>query len=111
MRRERPARRSSGGRAKSDSQVERARGLQPAGQLRVPPIITQLFSAPTLYPGEDPAHFDDLLLELALMLQPTNLVEWLLVADLRAVIFDEGRYRRVLAMILSPGKLLEPEPS
>ena len=77
----------------------------------MPSIIHELYSAPTLYPGEDPALFERLLEELAHALAPADLIQWLLVADLRAVILDEGRYRKMLAMIMSPKELIEPEVS
>jgi hypothetical protein len=77
----------------------------------VPSIIHELYSAPTLYPDEDPALFERLFEELAHALAPADLTQWLLVADLRAVILDEGRYRKMLAMIMSPKKLIEPEES
>ena len=80
-------------------------------QVGVPAIISELYTAPTLYPGEDPALFERLLEELAIVLEPADLTQWLLVADLRAVILDEGRYRKMLAMIMSPKKLIEPEES
>jgi hypothetical protein len=76
-----------------------------------PAIIHDLYTAPTLYPGEDPALFERLLEELAIVLEPADLTQWLLVADLRAVILDEGRYRKMLAMIMSPKELIEPEES
>ena len=44
-----------------------------------------------------------------MLLAPAGLIQWLLVAELRAVIFDEGRYRKMLAMIMSPKELIEPE--
>ena len=66
---------------------------------------------PPSYPGEDGDTFEQLLDELAIALGPADVIEWLLVADLRSVIFDERRYRCALALFLSPGKLIEPEPS
>ena len=78
---------------------------------RVPQIISRLYSASALYPGEDGNTFEQLLDELAIALGPADLIEWLLVADLRSVIFDERRYRCALALFLSPGKLIEPELS
>ena len=80
-------------------------------QLSAPAIIRELYTAPTLYPGEDPALFERLLEELAIVLEPADLTQWLLIADLRAVILDEGRYRKMLAMIMSPKELIEPEES
>src|SRR4051812_4500727 len=81
------------------------------GKASVPSIIHELYSAPNLYPGEDPALFDRLLEDLAHALAPADLIQWFLVADLRAVIFDEGRYRKMLALIMSPQELIEPEVS
>src|SRR5215204_3354947 len=78
---------------------------------RVPQIISRLYSASALYPGEDGNTFEQLLDELAIALGPADVIEWLLVADLRSVIFDERRYRCALALFLSPGKLIEPELS
>ena len=78
---------------------------------RVPQIISRLYSASALYPGEDGDTFEQLLDELAIALGPADVIEWLLVADLRSVIFDERRYRCALALFLSPGKLIEPEHS
>jgi len=78
---------------------------------RVPQIISRLYSASALYPGEDGDTFEQLLDELAIALGPADVIEWLLVADLRSVIFDERRYRCALALFLSPGKLIEPELS
>jgi len=71
-------------------------------KVTVPAIIRELGSAPTLYPGDDPALFERLLEELAHALAPADLIQWLLVADLRAVILDERRYRKILDMIMSP---------
>ena len=81
------------------------------GKASVPSIIHELYSAPTLYPGEDPALFERLLEDLAHALAPADLIQWLLVAELGAVILDEGRYRKMLAMIMSPKELIEPEVS
>jgi hypothetical protein len=72
------------------------------GKASVPSIIHELYGAPTLYPGEDPALCERLLEELAHTLAPADLIQWLLVADLRAVILDERRYRKILDMIMSP---------
>ena len=77
------------------------------GKASVPSIIHELYSAPTLYPGEDPSLFERLFEDLAHALAPADLIQWLLVADLRAVILDEGRYRKMLAMIMSPKELIE----
>jgi len=52
-----------------------------------------------------------LLEELAHTLAPADLIQWLLVAELRTVMLDEGRYRKMLAMIMSPQELIEPEVS
>ena len=49
--------------------------------------------------------------DLAHALAPADLIQWLLVAELRTVILDEGRYRKMLAMIMSPQELIEPEVS
>jgi len=77
------------------------------GKASAPSIIHELYSAPTLYPGEDPSLFERLFEDLAHALAPADLIQWLLVADLRAVILDEGRYRKMLAMIMSPKELIE----
>ena len=63
------------------------------GKASVPSIIHELYSAPTLYPGEDPALFERLLEDLAHALAPADLIQWLLVADLRAVILEERTVR------------------
>jgi len=81
------------------------------GKASVPSIIHELYSAPTFYPGEDPVLFDRLLEDLAHALAPADLMQWFLVADLAAVILDEGRYRKMLALIMSPKELIEPEVS
>jgi len=81
------------------------------GKASVPSIIHELYSAPTLYPGEDPALFERLFEDLAHALAPAGLIQWLLVAELWTVILDEGRYRKMLAMIMSPQELIEPEVS
>ena len=77
----------------------------------VPSIINELYSAPTPYPGEDPAPFERLLEELEHAVAPTGLIQWLLVADLRAAILDERRYRDILDMIMSSKELIEREQS
>ena len=82
-----------------------------AGKATVPTIIHALYSAPILYPGEGRALFERLLEDLAQDLAPADLIQWYLVADLRAVILDEGRYRKMLAIIMSPKELFEPEKS
>jgi len=81
------------------------------GKASVPSIIHELYGAPTLYPGEGPALCERLLEELAHTLAPADLIQWLLVAELRTVILGEGRYRKMLAMIMSPQELIEPEVS
>ena len=77
----------------------------------MPSIIHELYIAPTFYPGEDPALFERLLEELEHAFAPADLIQWLLVADLRAVIFDERRYREMLDLIMSSKELIEREPS
>src|SRR5215213_4596449 len=67
----------------------------------VPSIIHELYIAPTFYPGEDPALFERLLEELEHAFAPADLTQWLLVADLRAAILDERRYREMLDMTMS----------
>src|SRR5215207_641114 len=97
----RPARsrsreRVSKGDRKSGPEHGRASRASPDGATyrgRVPDIISKLYSASALYPGKDGDGFEHLLNELAAALAPTDVIEWLLVADLRAMIFDERRYR------------------
>jgi DNA repair exonuclease SbcCD ATPase subunit len=84
------------------------RGSQKA---QVPALVRDLYNPQALYPGEDPALLDQLLLQLADRFQPTDIMQWLLVGELWAVTLDEIRYRRLLAMVLSPGELVQPEPS
>ena len=81
------------------------------GKASVPSIIHELYSAPTLYPGEDPALCERLFEDLSHALAPADLTQWLLVAELWTVILDEGRYHKMLAMIMSPQELIEPEVS
>src|SRR5215204_4695435 len=92
--------------------TERAsKSVSVGGKASVPSIIHELYSAPTLYPGEDPALFERLFEDLAHALAPAGLIQGLLVAELWTAILDEGRYRKMLAMIMSPQELVEPEVS
>ena len=95
------------GTERASESVSNPGGGGAGGKASVPSIIHELYRAPTLYLGEDPVLFDRLLEDLAHALAPADLMQWFLVADLAAVILDEGRFRKMLALIMSPKELIE----
>jgi hypothetical protein len=84
---------------------------QGSQKAQVPALVRDLYSPQALYPGEDPALPEQLFLELTARFRPTDIMQWLLVGELWAITLDEIRYRRLLGMVLSPGELVQPEPS
>jgi hypothetical protein len=88
-----------------------SKSVSVGGKASVPSIIHELYSAPTLYPGEDPALCERLFEDLSHALAPAGLMQCLLVAELWTVMLDLDRYRKMLAMIMSPQELIEAEVS
>src|SRR5215211_6932640 len=67
----------------------------------VPDEIASLFEQPSLLPGEDPQAYSRLLTAVGVAVDPKDVIEWLWVKDVVALLWEAQRLRRIRVALLA----------
>jgi len=76
-------------------------GSNQTAQQVIPPEMTELFADPPLLPDENPAEYDQVVVQMALVARPYDYIDWINVRDAADELWNAQRMRRIKAAAIT----------